>query len=283
MDKEYIKKICEKYNILQKDLAEQIGMNPIAFSKAVREDKLSKQTIKALELFIQTKELKVENEKVTLWSLNTRHLNGNKENLGRFLKKFEKVVKKNEDVLGEDFLLFDYSKIAFKDGVFKLDLEELAKLINEINLSNLNNIEIVLAFWALMYSIGALEDIPQQWAYKKIYFANVLECNVWEVDTDLLSFKLIVKDKYKEKKFFFAGEEISYFQEDIIFGVNQKSIYVKNAIKMSTDTADFNYFFINDTGFIQKDEGVFKTFKEGNEVVKKKIYDEFETVDEYII
>ncbi|MGA1846899.1 helix-turn-helix domain-containing protein [Deferribacter abyssi] len=63
-DKENIvKKVCKELGITQKELAERIGISEQSLRNAVSSGKLSNQTKKAIELFVENVKLKKELEK----------------------------------------------------------------------------------------------------------------------------------------------------------------------------------------------------------------------------
>lgn len=59
-----IKEICRDLGITQRELAEKIGMTPEAFNNAISKNKISKQTIKSIELLQENIRLKKELKKL---------------------------------------------------------------------------------------------------------------------------------------------------------------------------------------------------------------------------
>lgn len=109
------------------------------------------------------------------------------------------------------------------------------------------------------------------------------------VRTELINFHLYEKSEERglKKEFFFDGQKKEFEIKDIIFGMDSRNnVYVKNVNRIDAETADFEYFFIGDDGFIRKigeNNSDYKHFKAGDEVVKSKLYDSFETVDHYTL
>jgi hypothetical protein len=225
-------------------------------------------------------------DKIYLKDLGMRHLR-NRDSLVNFLEKVTSIIKTNGEELNDDFLTFGYD--FFKDhSDFKLDMAKVMEIVFEINANpNFGKVEKILAFWVLMTAIRAWENKPNEHTYRREYESRVRNVPIEQVENELLSFTLKVKDLRTEKKFLFDGREKIYFQEDIEFRMNDRNeIYIKNTRKIDGESSDFEYFFFENEGFIKmrdEYEEKYKSFDIGREVVRKKVYDSFETVDNFFV
>lgn len=224
--------------------------------------------------------------KIYLKDLGMRHLR-NIDSLKNFIEKVSTIIKDNGEELNDDFLSYGYD--FFKDhSNFKLEMKQVMDIVFKINSNpNFGKVERILAFWVLMTGIRAVENIPEQNVYEREYKSLVRNTPIEQIENELLSFTLKVKDLGTEKKFLFDGREKIYLQDDIEFRMNNRNeIYIKNAKKIDCESADFEYFIFENEGFIKmrdEYENKYKFFEVGSEVVRKKIYDSFETVDNYTL
>ena len=225
-------------------------------------------------------------DKIYLKDLGMRHLR-NRDSLSNFLEKVSSIIKTNGEELNDDFINYGYD--FFKDhSDFKLEMRKVMDIVFEINSNpNFGKVEKVLAFWVLMTAIRAWENRPNEHTYRKEYESRVKNAPIEQIENELLSFTLKVKDLGTEKKFLFDGQEKTYLQEDIEFRMNDRNeIYIKNVKRIDAESAEFECFFVEEEGFIKmrdEYENKYKSFDIGREVVRKKVYDSFETVDNFFV
>lgn len=280
------------HNIDAKELASILGLSE-SFLKnngGKNLEELSTQLQASLKIFAENKELKSIlakgytmkfkdiNYKNTLNYIKGRD---NEQTILSILSKIEIFVEKNhQSIKNDDFLIFGF------DEPTKININEFIIIFNEINDSYLEVDENIIINYFLLKAVGAEAILPKESIYKKVFEDEVENRNVAdfnEYELELIKFEL-VNDK-NENTLFFDGIQHKHQNQNLIFVYKDNGLLdILNTSKINTDTATFYYFFYGDNGFIRADyQKKFKSFKSGDEVVKKTTYDEFETVDYYTL
>lgn len=172
---------------------------------------------------------KLVSKSIYLDEIKVRYLRSRKT-LQKIIKKIEEILSERGEKINDEFLKWGYDSFNDKNE-FIINPSIIIDTINKIN-TLLERKERVLAFWVLMLSIRAFENVPEKRRYKQEYKRYVKNTSIENIDTELVSFILYSKEDGKSKKFLF--DEYKKFQKD-------------------------------------------------SEVVGKKVYDSFETVDYYYL
>lgn len=210
---------------------------------------------------------------------------------GRTNKKSKKIF----DLLGKigksNLLNEESIEWGLEKAEDRLTVGEIVRLVNAIN----GNICLAEDRFLAMFAVMAV-GFDTRVSFSDTRFLGMCkeESALWDKEYEQIGedYKKIVAEKYllgqRSEQIPFGGETISITfsrGESLFMRVRDGYIYLEhsNQFSASTDTSDYEGFFHEEKGYIKKiDEPIYKEFIQGEDPVRKTIYNGFETVNYHV-